>query len=157
MGVHDTRHHRTSESPGRSPLVALRDRSRGGALGGSRRVERPAALRAKTMPQLEERGYGGNDNSSVIYFLPKISPTEESEVEDVDDDDVEGKGARGGRFEERVRGREVGSRRGGRFEKFGEVQMERRRDAVGRKDMGVSPGMEKPYSTFYKTPGCWLT
>lgn len=146
MGVHDTRHHRTSESPG-SPLVALRDRSRGALGGGSRRVERPAALRAKTMPQLEERGYGGNDNS-VIYFLPKISPTEESEVEDVDDDDVEGRGARGGRFEERVRGREVGSRRGGRFEKFGEVQMERRRDAVGQKDMGVSPGMEKPYSTF---------
>lgn len=147
LGVHDTGR-RTGESPGSSPLVALRDRSRGTS-GGSRRVERPAALRAKTAPQMEGRGYASNDHS-VIYFLPKISPTEESEVEDVDYD-VEGRGARRGRFEERVRGREDG-RRGGRFEKVGEGQMERREDAVGQKDMGVSPGMENRIPR-WKFPG----
>lgn len=152
MGVHDSRHHRTSESPA-SPLVALRDRSRGTLSGSSssssssRRVERPAALRAKTMPQMEERRYGGNDNS-VIYFLPKISPTEESEVED-----IEGRGARRGMFEEGVmRGRE-GARRGGKFDKVGELQTERRRDAVGQKDMGVSPGMENRIFHVLKNSG----
>lgn len=131
MGVH-SRHHSTNESPG-SPLVALREQSRG-PLG---EIRRPAALRAKTVPQMEGRRY----DDSVIYFLPKISPTEESEVEDVA---VGGRGTRGVRYEERVRGRG-----GGRFEKVGGLLMEKKkREAVGQKDMGVSPGMENHASFF---------
>ncbi len=71
-GVHSR--HNTNDSP-MSPLAASYDPI---AQSSRPRVDRPATLRAKTMPQLSEPDF----TDSVIYFLPSISPTSESSDDD---------------------------------------------------------------------------
>ncbi len=66
--------HNTNDSP-INPLTALHDPI---AESLRQRVDRPATLRAKTMPQLSEPAF----TDSVIYFLPSISPTSESSDDD---------------------------------------------------------------------------
>ena len=69
--------HNTNDEP-ISPLVALRGPSSKRPL--RQRMERPKTLRSKTVPLFSEGGYA--DGDSVIYFLPKISPTEESSADE---------------------------------------------------------------------------
>ena len=66
--------HNTNDSP-MSPLAASYDPI---AESSRPRVDRPATLRAKTMPQLSEPDF----TDSVIYFLPSISPTSDSSDDD---------------------------------------------------------------------------
>ena len=72
VGVHSR--HNTIECP-ISPLMALRDSS---LRALNQRGERPGAMKSRTMPLLSEPDYA----DSVIYFLPQVSPTEQSEVEE---------------------------------------------------------------------------
>lgn len=72
LSVHSRQH--TNNRPV-SPLTALRDPS----LKPSRQhMDRPAALRSHTMPKLSEP----YSTDSVIYFLPKISPTSDSSADE---------------------------------------------------------------------------
>lgn len=110
-----------------SPLMALRDSS---LRPLNQRAERPGALRSKTVPLLSEQGYA----DSVIYFLPKISPTEESEAEEMRS---VGK-CRYPSSVEKVKAEKqaVGSEE----DRLG--QMEKRGDAERQNAMAISPGKD---------------
>ena len=115
----------TNEGPS-SPLVALRESSAG---PWRTRVERPAALRSKTVPHMGEPGW----RDSVIYFLPKISPTEDgsgdegTELEEGGYPRLEQKGQ-----SEKV---DVG------VEDTCSARDEKEREVTKQKDMTISPGM----------------
>lgn len=96
----------------------------------NQRAERPGALRSKTVPLWSEQGYA----DSVIYFLPKISPTEESEAE-------ERRSVGKSRYPRSVK--KVKAERqavGSEEDKLG--QMEKRGDAERQNAMAISPGKD---------------
>ena len=97
-----------------------------------KRVERPVALRSRTVPLVE--GPGSRD--SVIYFLPKISPTSDESGDEGRDDFEEGGYPRLGKRVEAervaVRVEDVG---------YAEAEKKKRREGLERKDVTVSPGM----------------
>ena len=115
----------TNEGPD-SPLMALRDSSAG---PWRKRVERPVALRSKTVPQMGEPGW----RDSVIYFLPKISPTED------------GSGDEGTELEEggypRLGEKAEAERVDVRVEDVSFAEGKTRREETKQKDVTVSPGM----------------
>lgn len=115
----------TNEGP-ISPLVALRESSAG---PWRKRVERPGALRSKTVPQMGDPGW----RDSVIYFLPKISPTED------------GSGDEGTALEEggyprlKQKGQPESVDVG--VENTCLARDEKEREVTKQKDMAISPGM----------------
>ena len=115
----------TNEGP-IDPLVALGDSSAG---PWRKRVERPGALRSKTVPQVGEPGC----RDSVIYFLPKISPTED------------GSGDEGTELEEGGYPRSMKSSKSERVdvrvEDVCSARGEKEREVTKQKDMTISPGM----------------
>ena len=115
----------TSESP-ISPLVALRESSAG---PWRKRVERPVALRSKTVPQMGEPGY----RDSVIYFLPKISPTEDGSGD-------EGTVLEAGGYP-RLREKGTSERVDVGAEDTCSARDEKEREVTKKKDMTVSPGI----------------
>ena len=122
VGVHSR--HNTAEGP-ISPLMALRDSS---LRPLNQRGERPGAMRSRTMPLLSEPDYA----DSVIYFLPQVSPTEESEVE-------ERKPLRETRYPKSGKKAKAERNTMG-VEDPGHGQMERRGDAAKQNAMTISPG-----------------
>ena len=111
----------TTDDGAGSPLMALRDPYAG---PWRRRMDRSAALRSKTVPQLSQSGC----RDSVIYFLPKISPTS-------DESDDEGTSLKTTGFTRAVdNGKE--ERADLRFEDAGSAQREKK-----QKDLTMSPGM----------------
>ena len=72
LSVHSRQH--TNDRPV-SSLAALRD---SGLKPSRQRMDRPATLRSHTMPKLSEP----YSTDSVIYFLPKISPTSDSSADE---------------------------------------------------------------------------
>ena len=109
-----------------SPLMALRDSSAGPL---RKRVERPGALRSKTVPKMGEPGW----RDSVIYFLPKISPTEDGSGDEGTELEQGGYPRLGKKAEaERVdvRVRDVSLAEG-----------EMKREEMKQKDRTISPGM----------------
>lgn len=130
VSVH-SRHDTNDDGP-ISPLMALRD---SGLRPLNQRAERPGALRSKTVPLLSEQGYA----DSVIYFLPKISPTEESEAE-------ERRSVGKSRYPSSVK--KVKAERqavGSEEDRLG--QMEKRGVAERQNAMAVSPGKDDIKST----------
>ena len=130
VSVH-SRHNTNDDGP-ISPLMALRDSS---LRPLNQRAERPGALRSKTVPLLSEQGYA----DSVIYFLPKISPTEESEAE-------ERRSVGKSRYPSSVK--KVKAERqavGSEEDRLG--QMEKRGDAERHNAMAISPGKDDIKST----------
>lgn len=116
----------TDEEGPISPLVALRESSAGPWL---KRVERPGALRSKTVPQMGEPGW----RDSVIYFLPKMSPTEDWSGD-------EGMALEDGGYPtlgEQAEGERVDVR----VEDDCLRRDEKEREGTRHKDMTVSPGM----------------
>lgn len=124
--------HNTNDNGPISPLMALRDSS---LRPLNQRAERPGAPRSKTVPLLSEQGCA----DSVIYFLPKISPTEESETE-------ERRSVGKSRYPSSVK--KVKAERqavGSEEDRLG--QMEKRGDAERQNAMAVSPGKDDIKST----------
>lgn len=125
VSVH-SRHNTNDDGP-ISPLMALRDSS---LRPLNQRAERPGAPRSKTVPLLSEQGCA----DSVIYFLPTISPTEESEAE-------ERRSVGKSRYPSSVK--KVKAERqavGSEEDRLG--QMEKRGDAERQNAMAVSPGKD---------------
>ena len=115
----------TNEGPV-SPLMALRDSSAG---PWRKRVERPVALRSKTVTQMGEPGW----RDSVIYFLPKISPTED------------GSGDEGTELEEggypRLGEEAEAERVDVRVEDVSFAEGKTKGEETKQKDVNISPGM----------------
>lgn len=120
----------TNDSP-ISPLTALRDPSPQSWRQG---VGRPATLRSKTMPQLSEP----NSNESVIYFLPKISPTSDSSADEREP--LINSSHRMPLDKSSIRAAWKGKKQAMKLEDAGPVYAERRVDALKERTVTVSPG-----------------
>lgn len=130
LSVH-SRHH-TNDSPV-SPLTALRDSS---AKPMRQHMDRPATLRSNTAPKRLEP----YPTDSVIYFLPKISPTSDSSADErapliktsypkpMDKASI--------RDMSKAKGRAV------KLENVSPAQIARKKDALKEREVTVSPGME---------------
>ena len=97
-------------------------------------MERPKTLRSKTVPLFSEGGYA--DGDSVIYFLPKISPTEESSADEGTPLGMSG-------WESPV-DKDKTERLDGRFEDVGPAQGEMKRGGMKQTELKISPGMQIP-------------
>ena len=127
-------HQDTTDDGPVSPLMALRDPYAGPWRNG---MDRPAALRSKTMPQMSQPGC----RDSVIYFLPKISPTSDESGDERTSLETTGY------LREVKKGKE--ERADLWFEGASPAQREKKREEEKKKkekekDQTISPGM-RPY------------
>lgn len=134
LSVHSRQH--TNDSPV-SPLTALRDPS---SKPLRQRTNRPAILRSNTAPKLIE----SYSSDSVIYFLPKISPSSESSADEREplmrtsyQKPIE---------KASIRDIFKAKRQAVKFEGVISAQIDTRKEALKEKTVAASPGMRTHFA-----------
>ena len=128
-----SRHH-TNDSPV-SPLIALRDPSVN-SLRHHR--DRPATSRSNTAPKRLEP----YPTDSVIYFLPKISPTSDSWADEREP--LIKTTYPKPMSKAPIRDKSKAKSRAMKLEDVSPAQIAKKKDALKEKDVTVSPGMQTP-------------
>lgn len=130
--VHSRYH--TNDSP-LSPLIALRDPSVNSL---RQHRDRPATLRSNTTPKRLEP----YPTDSVIYFLPKVSPTSDSSADEREP--LIKTSYPKPMNKASVRDKSKAKRRAVKLEDVSPAQIAKKRDELKERDVTVSPGMQTP-------------
>lgn len=128
-----SRHH-TNDSPV-SPLIALRDPS----VNSLRQYrDRPATLRSNTAPKRLEP----YPTDSVIYFLPKISPTSDSSADEREP--LIKTSLPKPMNKPSITDRSNAKSRAVKLQDVSPAQIAKKKDALKEREVTVSPGMQTP-------------
>ena len=143
-----SRHH-TNDSPV-SPLIALRDPNVNSL---RQHRDRPATSRSRTAPKRLEP----YPTDSVIYFLPKVSPTSDSSADEWEP--LIKTSHSKPMSKASIRDKSKAESRAVKLEDVSPAQIAKKRDALKERDVTVSPGTQTPSALrlrtttdFHRTP-----